>query len=212
MLELTDLQQDALTELFNISVGQAASVMSKMVNEEVTLSVPAVRFMNGTEAADIFDNIGNQRVSSVCQRFSGTFSGEALLIFPEDSSLEIVRLMIGKTIPLAQLTELEQDALTEVGNIILNACLCSLSDFFAQHFDTGMPCLRIGSGADVIGEEHRNEPVLFLHVRFTLAERSVEGYVAFLMNLPSLHDLRAGIDHFLAELNGGASGHETGLE
>ena len=200
MFELSPLQQDALIEIFNISVGQAAAVMSKMVNEEVALSVPSIRFMTGSETASLFDLSSGQRICSVCQHFSGSFSGEALLIFPEDSSLEIVRLMIGKSIPLAQLTELEQDALTEVGNIILNACLCSLSDFFSEHFDTVLPSLRRGGGSDVVGPDYLAGPVMFLQIRFTLAQRSIEGYLAFLMNLPGLEELRTSITGFLARL------------
>jgi chemotaxis protein CheC len=41
---LSPLQHDALCEIFNISVGQSAAAMSGLVGEEVSLSVPAMRF------------------------------------------------------------------------------------------------------------------------------------------------------------------------
>lgn len=42
---LTPLEQDALTELFNIGVGYAASAMNELLNEELRLSVPSIEVL-----------------------------------------------------------------------------------------------------------------------------------------------------------------------
>jgi len=202
MLKLTPIEYDALVEIFNIGVGQAASVMSQMVHEAITLAVPEVSILTGAEAAAELENASGVRISCVGQKFTGAFSGEALLIFPQESSLEVVRSMIGSSIPLSQLTELEQDALTEVGNIIINACLSQLSDLFEQHFDTDPPELRTGTSVEVIGPAHMDGPVMFLHIRFQLAQRQVQGYIAFLLNAPSLRQLQEAITRFLGGVPG----------
>ncbi len=41
-MELSELQEDAISELLNIGMGTAASALSQMVGEEVMLSVPSV--------------------------------------------------------------------------------------------------------------------------------------------------------------------------
>ena len=51
MFQLTELQHDALVEMFNQGVGQAAAAMSRIVNEEVTMSVPMVLFQSRSEVA-----------------------------------------------------------------------------------------------------------------------------------------------------------------
>jgi chemotaxis protein CheC len=51
MVRLTELEHDALVELFNIGVGQAASAMSEIVNETVTMSVPAISFLTRASAS-----------------------------------------------------------------------------------------------------------------------------------------------------------------
>lgn len=196
---LSALQQDALCEIFNISVGQAAATMSEMVNEEVMLSVPEVQFVSLDQAAAHLDQ-GNQRICGVSQTFDGTFHGNALLIFPESRSLELVRLMVGKNLPLEHLTELEQDALSEVGNIILNACLASLSDVFQHHFACGLPALHVGSGMSVLNECGPDQVVMLLHIRFTLAERLLDGYVVFVMNASSLELLGQALNQFLGAI------------
>jgi chemotaxis protein CheC len=62
MLELSELQHDALVEIFNIGVGQAARAMSEIVSEEVTMSVPSIRFLNRADAAAMLGNNDTHRV------------------------------------------------------------------------------------------------------------------------------------------------------
>lgn len=196
MPHFTPLQQDAICEIFNISVGQAAATMSQMVNEEVLLSVPTIQFYTLDHVCALLES-AEQRICGVQQDFEGCFSGHALLIFPEMRSLELVRLMIGKHMPIEYLTELEQDALAEVGNIILNACLSSLADVFQQQFHCGLPVLHIGSSHEVLQQCEPDHLVMLLHIQFTLAHRKIEGYVMFLMNADSLALLTQEIDKFL---------------
>lgn len=204
MHNLSELQQDALLEIFNVSIGRAASAMSDMVSETINMSGPAMQFLTRKEAGDILDLKGRRRICSVAQGFAGSFSGEAVLMFPEENSLEIVRMMLGSTIPLAHLTELEQDALNEVGNIILNSCISAFADIFHEQFDTTLPEVRVGSGMEAVGvnAERQQDGVLFLHIQFGFQRRHIEGYVVFLMDMPAFANLRAGIDRFLGLIPG----------
>lgn len=204
MYELSPLQADALCEIFNISVGQAANAMSSMVNEEVLLNVPEIRFLSRTEAANMIDGSGQQRICSVSQNFEGEFTGEAMLMFPEENSLEIVRLMIGKTIPLSHMTELEQDALSEVGNIILNACVATLSDLLRHDFSCSLPILRFGTGQSVFAEAASvtQDIVMFLQIQFRIEQLNTDGYLVFLVDVPTLDNLKRGIDRFLGTMPG----------
>ena len=104
MLQLSELENDALVEIFNIGVGHAAASMSGIVNEEVTMSVPSISFMNRSEAADMLGNKNREagRICGVSQHYEGAFNTEAILMFPEDKSLEIVRLMVGDSVSLQE--------------------------------------------------------------------------------------------------------------
>ncbi|WP_348945882.1 chemotaxis protein CheC [Chitinibacter sp. FCG-7] len=204
MREFTPLQQDAICEIFNISVGQAAATMSQMVGEEVLLSVPNIQFYTLENACELLSK-SNLRICGVQQDFDGCFNGHAFLIFPENRSLELVRLMIGKNMPIEYLSELEQDALAEVGNIILNACLASLSEVFQQQFHCGLPILHIGSSQEVLQRCQPEQLVMLLHIQFTLADRKIEGYVIFIMNSDSLDLLVYEIEKFLSGIGPQAS-------
>lgn len=86
MVRLTELEHDALVELFNIGVGQAASAMSEIVNETVTMSVPAISFLTRATAAKLLTSrsSGNGRLCGISQHYSGAFDTEAILMFPEE--------------------------------------------------------------------------------------------------------------------------------
>lgn len=202
MIELTDIQHDALVEVFNIGVGHAAATMSRMVTEEVTLSVPSIKFQSRWQAAEALGGGGTKRICAVTQRFTGPFSAEAILMFPEDKSLEIVRLMIGDQIPLDELTELEQEALSEIGNIILNSCIGTLANIFGHEFSSSLPVFHLGTSGELLNVEERREDhvVMLLHIDFILAKHEIHGYVAFLLDVSSIEGLKDSINRFLSKI------------
>ncbi|MDO9241384.1 MAG: chemotaxis protein CheC, partial [Methylicorpusculum sp.] len=105
--------RDAFAEILNIGMGYAASALSEMVNEEVRLSVPAVEFVKKAEALRLIESKNRTDVSGVHQKFNGSFDGDVFLLFPEEKSLELVRAVLQQDISLHDLTEMEQEAMTE---------------------------------------------------------------------------------------------------
>lgn len=206
MFNLSELQHDALVEIFNIGVGQAARAMSEIVNEEVTMSVPSITFVNRADAAAMLRNKDENRVCAISQHYEGAFDTEAILMFPEDKSLDIVRLMVGESVPLKELTEMEQEAMSEIGNIILNACVGTLANIFAQELSGSLPEYHVGTSEEILGAsgDGGEAVVLMLHIDFVLEKHQIHGYVAFILDLTALHDLQGQVDRYLAKAMGGA--------
>lgn len=199
MITLSEDQLDALVEIFNISIGRAAASMSGIVNEEISLTVPTLKFLSARDAARQLYGIEDKRVCGVVQRFSGPFSTEALLMFPEDRSLEIVRMMVGESYSMDELSELEQEAMSEVGNIILNACMGSIANIIDSEFSSTLPEVRLGLGNELlkVGESDESETVLLIYIDFIIASQTIHGYMAFLMDVPSINGLIRSVDCFL---------------
>lgn len=202
MLELTELQHDALVEIFNIGVGSAASAMSKLVNEEVTMSVPSINFESRAEAASILDNKESRRICGITQHYQGAFKTDAILMFPEEKSLEIVRLMVGDSVSMEELTEMEQEAMSEIGNIILNACVGNLANTFNLELVGSLPSYLVGSSSAILGTEEKNsqDTVLMLHIDFALESHQIHGYLAFLLDMTAMQDLQQHVDLYLSGL------------
>jgi chemotaxis protein CheC len=206
MIVLSELEHDALVEIFNIGVGQAAASMSAIVNEAVRMSVPSITFVPRAEAARLLGNrlAAPERICGVSQHYQGAFETEAILMFPEDKSLEIVRLMVGEGVPLAELTDMEQEAMCEIGNIILNACVGTLANLFQHELRGSLPAYHVGT-SDAILNASGSAPqtvVLMLHIDFVLEKHQIQGYVAFVLDLSALHDLKAQINRYIARAIG----------
>lgn len=197
MLEMTPLELDALGEIFNISVGRAAAALSELTHEEVSMSVPLVHILSPHKAVELLDPERQLRITSVSQQFNGSFSGKALLMFPGSSSLEVVRLMLGAEMPLDQLTEMEQDAMSEIGNIILNTCFSTIADMLGENFDCELPSFEIASTEELLDARNSQHQVLFVQIQLALEQRNLESYVAFVLGDSSLLNLQKAINHFL---------------
>jgi len=124
------------------------------------------------------------------------------LLFPEEQSLELVRAVLQQDdMTLQDLTDMEQEAMTEIGNVILNACLCSMADMFGKEMLGDIPEFVQGSLAQVFSTdgvlEHTEAIVLLLNMDFAVDKKNIQGYVTFLMDVDSVCQFKANIDEFL---------------
>jgi chemotaxis protein CheC len=199
------LERDAVEEILNIAIGQAAASLSRMVHDRIALSVPFVEFLAPAEAATRLDGGTNGAESvAVRQRFASAFSGDILLIFPEHRSLDLVRSMLGDVVPMDSLTELEQEALLEVGNVILNACLGSLANQLGLAIESSLPTYLRGRGAQILDSKHPDtELVMFLRVDFSLAAKGIQGYLAFVMDIVSARQFAEVVGAYVTRRIGG---------
>lgn len=204
MMALTELEHDALTEIFNIGVGLAADLLSQMVNEPVRLSVPLVELSSQQQAKASYQARERRPLCAIRQTYSGEVTTEAILMFPEENSLELVRLMVGTDLPLDQLTAMEEDAIAEIGNIILNAVISQLSSTLNLTFAGSLPVVSVVTAGDVFTPEDalrqaEEAPgsVLALTINFELSARQISGYLAFLLDFDSSERLIAQLDSFV---------------
>jgi chemotaxis protein CheC len=198
---LSDLERDALTELLNIGVSRAAASLRKMVGEHVLLSVPAVEIVDRQAAAALIGERESDDLVAVRQDFSGAFSGRVLLIFPQASSLELVRVVAGEEMPQSEAFDIEQEALAETGNVILNGCMGTMANLLRRPLNMSLPLILRGDGADLFQSKDQvmdSGLVLFLYINFSVRSKNIRGYIAMLLDLPSFTALRLLIGDFIA--------------
>jgi chemotaxis protein CheC len=194
---LSELESDALIEIFNIGVGRSASALNKMVSQTVELSVPHVQLVKNWQLIDRLKAANAGRISAVSQKFVGDFSGTAMLIFSQESGLALVRELLGENIPLSSLSDMEQDSLVEVGNIILNACFGTVINFLETKIKVEMPRFQQGSVSDLYSDVQTHQSSLYVEVKFVLPNDSIEGYISFLMDIRSLGIFKQSIRDFV---------------
>lgn len=199
-LGLDELERDALTELVNIGVSRAAASLRKMVNKQVILSVPSVEIVTRKSAASLIGQRESEKLVAIQQHFEGPFSGRALLIFPESNGLSLVRAIVGDEMGEADLADMEEEALAETGNVILNGCLGSMGNMLQHTLKMSLPHVRRGDSNllfEVLPGATEEGYVLFLYINFSVKEHDIRGYIAMIMDLPSMERLKQHIADFI---------------
>ncbi len=218
-MELDEMEQDALKEFFNLGLGMAADSLSQMVKKEILLSLPQLALVNQVQAISLVDHHEEERLVAVRQNFTGELSGTALLIFPGGKSLELVRTLLGETVPLEALTELEQETLLDVGNVILNAFLSSFTQMIALDFEfEAAEFLKASTGTLLDFSSHHRayqgkgspsspvepEQAFFLMMDFKTADdeniqNSLRGYVVLLFSQEAMIILKKELNRILSQ-------------
>lgn len=204
-LALGELERDALTEIVNIGVSRAASSLRKMIGDQVLLSVPSIDVVSQRRAARLIGEREVAELVAVRQDFSGPFSGRALLIFPESNSLELVRAVTGGELSPSEVVEIEREALAETGNVILNSCLATMANMLQRSLTMTIPEVLRGDGAalfEVEEDQADDGLVMFLYIDFAVRRRDIRGYIAMIMDLPSLQVLRELLNEFIERVVG----------
>lgn len=203
MKNLDELHLDALAEVFSIGAGRAAASLSEIVGDEVLISVPSVQIINTDDINAEMLSLSEGRFGSVIQHFSGPFNAEAVLLFVEEHALKIVSDMMGSQMSSEELAEFEHEAMCELGNIILNACLSAMADILQITLDSSLPDYMVSSAEEVLSRlkgSSQQSYVMVLHIDLAIEKRHTEGNLIFLLSSDSLANLVEHVDQFLGKI------------
>ena len=194
-MQLTDDQNDALTEVVNIGVGKAAAALSQLMGERICLSVPRIIVCDPDELSRNLDASPEQLDTSVVQDFNGDVSGRAVLAFPRSSGVKLGQVLAGLNETSDELDLDLADTLEEVGNIVLNGVLGSISNLLASGLIYSVP--RLHADTDVrhlltdhpTDKQHTSRTRLMANTQFDVASRSISGSLLIVFNLGSIETI-----------------------
>jgi len=187
--ELSEMQYDLLKELFNLGIGSAANSLSQLVNQEIILSVPDIIFETPSELANRLGH--NQNVFSVSQVMQGPFDMHSMLIFNPEDSFDVVKKMLGQHLSNETLTELQSEALTEIGNIVLNSCISVIAETIGESFVIQLPVFRDINTEQLLDDDAGEaiDILISVVVKIELKGSSVNGHLVFVLNADSMGNL-----------------------
>lgn len=203
MTTLNELEQDALTEIFNIGVGIAADALYQMTGDHVPLSVPVVEFTNQEHAKDRYLTREQQPLYAIRQTYRGEVTTDAILMFPQENSRELVHMMVDGDLSPDEFAEVESDAMAEIGNIILNAVISNLASTLGMELDGSLPEVSLIQAQNIFSatadtaQSDLAKPVLALMIDFELSARKVRGYLAFSLDDTSSENLIRKLSQYI---------------
>ena len=203
MKQLTATQQDALVELLNIAFGRAAASLSKLTGHRVQVEVPQVTACPIDELSDHLRPLVQSEVVSVHQIFSGAVVGDAFMILDGGSAAILKELLTNEPALPLEIDASAREVVTEVGNILLNACLGTFGNVLKVRVSFSVPHLTLESLEGVVGSMAVGHEgiryALIVHAAFRLRSSNLTGYVVIVLSVGSIDRLLRAVDQWESE-------------
>jgi len=107
------------------------------------------------------------------------------------NSLDLVRAILKDAAPLEELTDLEEEVLVEVGNMLPNSCFSTFADVLHQEIRTELPSYVGGDVDDIFRNIHRTdvpeESVLLGRIEFNVTDKDIRGHVVPMLETDALN-------------------------
>jgi chemotaxis protein CheC len=203
MQHLSESHIDALQELINIGIGRAASMLNQMVESRIALGIPVVRILCLEELQkELKLRFQEKYFASVRLNFTGSFSGKANLIFPTESASTLVSILTGEQAGSIDLDSVKIGTLSEVGNIVINGIMGSISNMLNQHLHYGLPVYLEDSIEHLLSLENSSEQIVFIlaQARFDIEMLEIMGDIVLIFEMDSFDALIEVINQKLLQL------------
>lgn len=202
---LTEQQRDALGEFINIAFSRTASSLSEISGKRVLLDVPQVDVYPIEEVAGNLARFLPGDVASIHQPFDGVIAGDSFLILNYEGAVRLTDLLTETSTPQAHLDESAREVLTEVGNILLNACLGMFGNVLKVHVSFSVPSLHLESLEGLIDSITKVRDgiryAIVVYTSFQIRESSVRGYLVLVLSVVSLNRLVSEIENWEQDQN-----------
>lgn len=177
--EWTAFEHDALKETMSIGAGHAATALSQLAKTNVLIAVPQVNLVPLAEVPKLLGP-QEQPMVGLFLRLSGQGAGGILLAFPRECASQLVNIMLGGSAGRSTvLSDMEQSALREAGNILAGAFLTALGNFLGVVFLPSVPHLAVDMAGALI--------------QALVWESGTEGKATFVVHLTFREQIRGGL-------------------
>jgi chemotaxis protein CheC len=199
---LSPLQTDALTELLNIAFGLTAAKLSEISGCRVLLDPPIIGVHPMRALTRELRPFVTGPVASIHQVFSGPISGDAILFLNYDGAVKLSNLFVEEYLRSQRLDASTEEILTEMGNMLLGACLGVFGNLLEVRVSFSIPLLHLDSlehflnSFSINGAELRHAVVIA--TSFNIREQGVEGRLVMVLGVSSLDRLIQAVERWTA--------------
>lgn len=187
---LDEEQRDALQELLNISMGQAANSLAQLIETKIDISIPKISAVTPTQLYSLLFETDNAFYTR--QSFLGDVHGEVMSVLSRNGLTEVASLMDYDE-PLSK--EDIQEIILELCNILAGACLAGLSEQLELSTNLNMPTLFQPDKDNF--DELQWQHSLVMEVQFAVTVSSFSMRVVFCLDDASLNRMKNTLDELL---------------
>lgn len=207
MLELTPIEHDALLEVCNIGVSQAARQLSLLLDDEVVITVPEVYLKQRSELLTYLGVGERDELTAVYQKLYGDYEGQATLLFHTSESHSLIHSLIGKIemISGVDVREFEHEAIIEIGNIIISSCISAIANFLGDKIEFSVPTYKkceTHNIEETVSDSHdpMDVDIFIIKTKLQAAKRHTEGLIVLAFTSASSEQIKRKINDVIARI------------
>jgi len=196
---ISEAQRDVLGEIINLGVGRAAAALNDMIGHHIQLQVPHIEVLDEQTLKHHWLDNRTGNYSAVYMNFHGSFVGNATLLFPPESATILVSTLTDETPLTAEMDALCMGTLTEVGNILINGIIGSISNALNATMQFSLPSYLECEPHQLITHIQLETPtILVANAVFSIDELQVQGEVILFFELASFTEILALVNRELS--------------
>ncbi|PWR69811.1 chemotaxis protein CheC [Methanospirillum lacunae] len=192
-------QSEEIWELGNAGAQNAAAVLSTLLNQKVTISLPSISVVN---LSNLQEHIDDTLAAMVIFQIKGqvTSGGSLVLHVPKPSILRLSHIMLGQPENDREIDEMDKSMLHEVGNIMMSSYLDACATLLSIILLPSPPSMTIDMAHAILESiiathevDDNADQVLFFKTEMSCADEEID---AELFLLPSHALLKELLERF----------------
>lgn len=188
-LNLMDI--DMLKEVANIGTGNAATSLSNLINQRISMNVPTVKMPEFKHLADIIGG-ADALIAGLLVGISGDVDGIMMYLMTEKSACTLSKEIMGRAKnSFSEFDEIDYSMLTEIGNILTSSYLTALSQLMNYKINQSVPSLSVDMAGAILSVPAIEfgrvaDRVLFIESTFAPSSDTVKDLTGFFMLIPEV--------------------------
>ncbi|WP_250277495.1 chemotaxis protein CheC [[Clostridium] colinum] len=188
-LNLMDI--DMLKEVANIGTGNAATSLSSLVNQRISMNVPTVKMPEFKHLADIIGG-ADALIAGLLVGISGDVNGIMMYLMTEKSACTLAKEIMGREKNnFSEFDDIDYSMLTEIGNILTSSYLTALSQLMNYKINQSVPSLSVDMAGAILSVPAIQfgrvaDRVLFIESTFKQASDDSSDLSGFFMLIPEV--------------------------
>ncbi len=190
---LSSLQKDALKEIGNVGAGNAATAFAQFLDCKIEMTVPSVEILSISEVPEITGGM-EKVVVGVLLSVLGEAPGSILLILSEESTVNLLEIVLEQKIDLTGLDEVQTSAVKEIGNILAGSYLNALNQMTGFNLIQSVPAFCYDMAGAILSSSmipisEESDYALLIETKFIKGDSEIEGYFFLIPNHGSLEKI-----------------------
>ena len=195
--ELDDRHIDVLCELGNIGAGNAATSLSVMIDEGVSISIPQVMILDYDGVIRMVGDPEDLGIA-IMIKYVGDVRGIVLFLLGYEDAIGIADMLIAGCDDEGDsehmLSDMKVSTIKEIGNILGSSYLGSIATLTGLSFDISVPYVSIDMvgaimSAPMVEFSIDNDRILLIEESFSTDTRSLKSHVILFADIPSLNKI-----------------------